>query len=523
MNNVKLWKIIIFLALLVWLGIFMAKKIDLMTADLGRHLENGKWILENHFNLSEKNSPIHENFYSYTNSDFPVVNHHWVSGVLFYLIFKLSGFTGLSLFYVILTLVIFAIFFQIAKRNSDFTTATLLSLLLIPLIAERTEIRPEVFSYFFSGVFFWALWKWQKGELAASRLYVLPVFMTFWINLHVYFFIGFFLIGVFWLSETGKLIFSKLSDEEFLRKMSGAKNLTIVLFLSVLSSLLNPFGFKGLIYPLRIFENYGYTIVENKSVSFVENYGIINSNFLLIKVVLVFLFFSFVLVYFANRRKITLIYFLPGLFFGILGWWAIRNFTLLGLFALPILAWNLGRIFSLDEKDRSSVKENGLAVLYIFICIFAAFSSWQSLAYHSGNRGFGLLPENEKSAEFFRRENIKGPLFNNYDSGGYLTWELLSYQEKVFVDNRPAEYPSSFFSDVYKPMQDDPAIFERIDKEYNFNAVFFSRNDITPWGMSFLKKIKENPKWAKVFEDNYAIIYLKRNEANSEIIDKYKM
>ena len=134
----------------------------------------------------------------------------------------------------------------------------------------------------------------------------------------------------------------------------------------------------------------------------------------------------------------------------------------------------------------------------------------------------GILTDNEKSARFFRQENIRGPIFNNYDSGGYLIFSLPG-QEKVFVDNRPEAYPDSFFSEIYKPMQEDPYIFKKIDEQYNFNTIVFSRNDITPWGMNFLKKIKENPDWAKVFEDGFAVVYLKRNEVNNEIIGKYKM
>jgi len=294
-------KIVVFLLLLAWLSFFMAEKVDLATADLGRHLQNGKWVIENHFNLFQKDSPIHENFFSYTNPYFPVVNHHWGSGVLLYLIYKLTGFAGLSLFYIFLSLAIFAIFFRLAWKNSDFTTATLLSLFLIPLMAERAEIRPEIFSYFFGAVFLWALWSWQRKELVASRLYSLPILMIFWVNLHVYFFVGLFLIGVFWLSEAGQFIFSKLTDEEFSEKVTKIKHLSLVFFLSVLATLFSPFGLAGLLYPLQIFKNYGYTIVENKSVWFVENYGIINSNFLLIKIVLSFLLLSFILVFFSEQ------------------------------------------------------------------------------------------------------------------------------------------------------------------------------------------------------------------------------
>jgi hypothetical protein len=521
MENSKLWKTIIFLSLLVWFGFLMAEKVDLSTADLGRHLQNGRWVIENHFDISQKNSPVHENFYSYTNPDFQVPNHHWGSGVLLFLMYKLSGFSGLSIFYIFLSLISFAIFFLIAKRESNFTIATILSFLLIPLMAERREIRPEIFSYFFAGIFLWALWAWQKKELAISRLFVLPVLMIFWVNLHVYFFLGFFLIGVFWLVEMIQLFFAKLGDEEFLTQVSRVKNLTAVLILAVLAALVSPFGLKGLLYPLQIFKNYGYTIVENKSVWFVENYGIMNSNFMLIKVVLALTILSFVLLFAMDRKKISMRYAIFAIFFGAIGWLAIRNFTMLGFFALPILASNFEKIFTPSRKDNPPAKENGLAAAYIMVAIFAVFASYQFVSLHSKDRGIGLLPGNEAAGEFFQKKNINGPIFNNYDIGGYLIWNLPK-NEKVFVDNRPEAYPDSFFSETYKPMQENPDVFKKVDAQYNFNAIVFSRNDITPWGMNFLKIIKDNPDWMKVFEDNFALIYLKNNETNSPIIKNIK-
>jgi len=510
-KSVKFWKIIIFVLLLAWFGFLMAEKVDLSTADLGRHLQNGRWVIENHFSIFEKTSPVHENFYSYTNPDFQVPNHHWGSGVLLFLVYKLLGFSGLSLFYILLSLVTFSIFFHIAKRESNFTIATMLSLLLLPLMAERREIRPEIFSYFFSGIYLLALWSWQKRELATSRLYIFPILMIFWVNLHVYFFLGFFLVGVFWLVETTQLFFAKLGDEEFLEKAARFKSLSWVLVFSILASLISPFGLKGLLYPLQIFKNYGYTIVENKSVWFVENYGIVNSNFMLIKIVLVLMILSFVLLYAADRKKISMRHIIFALFFGGMGWLAIRNFTLLGFFALPILAANFENVFTPSRKDNPPAKENGLAVVYIMIAIFAVFASYQFVSLHSADRGIGLLPGNEAAGEFLKSEKIAGPIFNNYDIGGYLIWNLPA-SEKVFVDNRPEAYPDSFFSEIYKPMQENPDVFKKVDAQYNFNTVVFSRNDITPWGMNFLKMIKDDPNWAPVFEDNFAIIYTKKGD-----------
>jgi hypothetical protein len=215
------------------------------------------------------------------------------------------------------------------------------------------------------------------------------------------------------------------------------------------------------------------------------------------------------LIFIINKKKISVPYLIFAVFFGIIGWLAIRNFTLLGFFALPILALNFENIFTPGQKDNLPAKENGLAVTYIMVAIFAVFASYQFVSLHSGNRGIGLLPGNVGAAEFIQKENIKGPFFNNYDIGGYLIWNLPA-GEKVFVDNRPEAYPDSFFSEVYKPMQENPDIFKKIDQQYNFNTVVFSRNDITPWGMNFLKVIKEDPDWTKVFEDNFAVIFVKK-------------
>jgi len=503
-------KFFIFLALLLWLGIFLARKIDLTSADLGRHLQNGKWVIENHFNLLEKNSPLFENYYSYTNSDFPVVNHHWGSGVVFYYIWKFFGFNGLSLFYILLSLAAFAVFFWIAWQGSNFTWAALPAFLLAPLMAERTEIRPEIFSVLFAAIFFYVLWQYSRGRMSWKRLVPLIPLQVIWVNFHVYFFVGPFLVGVF------------LSGELLQKKWKETKILLATLAFFVLASLVNPFGFEGLLYPLKIFKNYGYTIVENKSVSFVENYGVVNPNFTLIKAVLILMISSFVLLFVVNRKKISIFYLLFSIFFGAMGWIAIRNFTLLGYFALPVLAYNFHNIFKQKEGETNLVKENGIAALYIILAAIGLWCNYQYASMHWKRAGIGLAPGVAEAAEFFQKENIQGPIFNNYDIGGYLIF-YLPKNEKVFVDNRPEAYPDAFFSEVYKPMQESTDVFEKFDREYNFNAVFFYSHDITPWGMNFLKIIKENPNWTPVFGDDYAVIYLKKNETNHSIIEKYQI
>jgi hypothetical protein len=522
MKSEKFWKTIIFFALVVWFCFLMAQRIDLSTADLGRHLKNGELLANSGYNLTDKNSLLFENFYSYTNPDFPFTNHHWASGVVFFRVYKLVGFSGLSIFYIVLSAITFVVFFYIARRESNFMLAAILSFFLIPLMAERHEIRPEGFSYLLAAVFFLALWLWQKKEISSRWLFVLPVAMIFWVNLHVYFFLGVFLMGVFLFSEISGVVFSRLTDEEFRGKIQNIKWLLLAFFLTSLGMLVNPFGLKLALHPLNIYKNYGYTVLEEKSVWFLENYGIANPNFAAVKTILILFAVGFIPLLFVNRKKISIRYLFLAIFFGAVGWMALRNFSLLGFFSLPILGYLYFNIFRQKEGEMNIAKEYGMAFLYIAVILVGIYVNYQFVFAHSKRFGVGLEPGVQKAAEFAKENKISGPIFNDYDIGGYLIWNFFP-EEKVFVDNRPEVYPNSFFSDVYKPMQENPDIFKKIDEEYNFNTIFFYRNDITPWGMNLPNIIKESQEWSKVFEDDYAVIYLKENEKNMPIIEKYQI
>jgi len=496
-------QIIILSILLLWYGFFITQKIDLTTTDLGRHIKNGEIVLTNFSSEIFKT-----NFYSYSHPDSPFVNHHWGSGVVFFIIWKLTGFFGLSFFYIIISLLTFFIFFRLAQKNSNTTIAFLVSLFLIPLIAERKEIRPEIFSYFFCALFFWILYNYKEKTISFRRLFILVPLQLLWVNLHIYFVFGPFLIGLFLLK--------KLIE----RKKRKVKELSILLASIIAVCFLNPSGIKTIIYPLNIFKNYGYKIVENQSVWFLDKLGIINNpNLFLYKIAFAALLLSFVALLIFNRKRFSIILFGLSLTFSVLAWLALRNFTIFGLFALPAITYNIKHSTQKLKLDKEVISA-GIIVLTITLFIFGIANNYSRLT--NRNFGAGLVPQNNVSAEFFMKENIKGPIFNNYDIGSYLIFHLFP-KEKVFVDNRPETYPVSFFENVYIPMQQNNNIWEQIMEEHDFNVIFFAWHDATPWGQKFLIERVSDPDWAPVFADNYAIIFLKRNNQNQPIIEKYEI
>jgi len=494
--------IFVLVFLLFWLGVFLSQEVNLVSTDLGRHIENGRYFFATH-------KIPDTNLYSYTYPDVPFINHHWGSGVIFYLIWKVTGIAGLSFLYVALSLLTFGILFFQTKKFSGLALATLSAVLVIPLIGERTEIRPEVFSYFFAVVFFLLLWKYKKDKLKTDVLFILPVLGLFWVNLHIYFIFGIGLIGLF------------LLDTLIEKNWAKFKILFLVLALTVGTSLINPFGIEGLIYPLNIFRNYGYRVLENQSVSFLTNLGFINNpNLLIFKLVLFILLASIGLIFIFNRKRISWPLLGLSATVGVLGWSALRNFALFGYFALPVIAYNLK--FGLKKKINLNDGWSKIIIYSLAIAFFLFVSnSFQSKLLRENNVGSKEQAQNA-SAVFFKENKLAGPICNNYDIGSYLIFHLYP-QEKVFVDNRPEAYPDKFFQEVYVPMQEDDEVWKRVEKEYDFNVIYFATSDATNWGQEFLVKRVKDPEWAPVFADEYAIIFLRRNEKNKDLISRFEV
>ncbi len=550
--------------LLGYYGLFLAKKVDLTTADLGRHIENGKLII--HGTNTELRGVLYTNFYSYTMGEEPFVNHHWLSGVVFYLIYQAFGFSGLSWFYILLGCAMLWLFFDVARRKSNLFIASVLTIALMPLLSSRAEVRPEMFTYFFTGVFLWCLSHGYadttdsadgKADKSARYTYILPVVMLIWVNLHIGFVFGFLVLGAFCIeqyiiilsricrewpllaAERGRFLGSNLFLALSKHWRGKIKSLTTSAFLCVLAALINPNFIKGLVYPLNIFKNYGYLIVENQSIKFLENLNFTTGqNFLLFKIVCGLVFVSFIVVAIKNYRKISVAMVLLTIVTGYLAYSGIRHFPSFAFFSLVALANNIN---SLSNIWRGTGRGYNLGIVNaifipigLFIMAISLSQGYQSLKARA-DFGLGLLPGVEASAEFYKAQNIKGPVFNDYDIGGYLIYNLdpLSLNPSpsrgegdsnryIFVDNRPEAYTVDFFEN-YKLMQTDPLKWKEMDEKYNFNAIFFSHRDYTPWAQTFLISRVKDENWAVVFVDGFNIIFLKRNEQNAEIIKKFEI
>ena len=510
-------QMIMLLILIAWYIFFLAKKMDLVTADLGRHIANGGIILHNGFS-GAGHSVLYSNLYSYTDPNYSFLNHHSASGVIFFLINQIAGFNGVSIYFIVVSIATFLIFFHIARRTAGFSLSFALALLFIPLIADRVEIRPEAFSYFFIAMFFYMLRQWYEQKINPRWLYLLPVLTLLWVNIHIYFFFGFFLVAVFFLNEV--IAFTKGTSPTAVR--TRIKQLFIVIVLMVLAALCNPAGIKGLLYPLAIFKNYGYLIVENQSIWFLERMGFMTSTFPLFKISLGIVAASFVACIAKRRAACSFINAAIACTLTAISLLAIRNFALFGLFALPITAEHIAAILPAHIKHDMETFYSGFVFLLSLFAIGVFALAYPRIAQQYQMFGIGLAPSIPDAAMFFLDHHIQGPILNNYDIGGYLIYYLYP-RERVFVDNRPEAYPDSFFTNIYIPLQQNEDAWQAANAIYGFNAIFFSHRDYTPWAQAFLIARIKDPNWAPVFADQYAIIFLKRNAVNDSLIKEFEI
>ncbi len=508
------WFWIIFIILSLYFFIFSVEKIDFLTADIGRHVKNGEIFLHSSAFGVSKSALLHTNLFSYTHGDFPFINHHWGSGVLAYLIFYVAGWDGISLVYVLLLLCALLCAFWTVREDADASPMFLVGLFLIPLVADRLEVRPEAISYFFISIFICLLYQFSRNKISYKFLYCIPLIELLWSNMHIYFIFGPFLVGVF--------LFESLVKQEW----EHAKKLGIILVFTTLVTLLTPYGIAGALYPFTIFQNYGYRVVENQSIFFLEKLNFMNPSFLWYKITILGIFASSFFIYIHRKKDSAIALTIISFTFAILAFFGIRHMTAFAFVSLPLLIYNFSTIKKyFGDKLKTELGMVFYIVLTIVI-IVSTFGHFADRLAWNRNFGLGLLPGAFDSSEFILQNNIKGPVFNNYDIGGAMIYSLFP-REKVFVDNRPEAYPATFFQNTYIPMQKEDTVWRHMDAQYNFNAIYFYRLDKTPWAQKFLIQMVTNDTewntWAPVYVDAETIIFLKRNNQNKKTISEYEI
>lgn len=501
----KKWWITIIL--IIYVALFFLERTNLAASDLGRHVTNGRVIWQT-------GSVFHTNLYSYTNPDFPVPNHHWLFGVIVYLLHQVGGFSALTVMGAVLYTTAIVLIFYASSKKAGFYPALAAVLLALPLFTDRAETRPEAFSLFFFTVFY-LLFAWIVEQKKLTRFWYVclttVVVMALWINTHIFF----VLTGILGVAAAVHGYWNKLPH---LWVWMGSLASALLL-----GAFINPVGWQLVVYPLSIFSNYGYRVSENQPLWFFLQHYTRPIHWYLVFFILLFITLN---IFYLKKRLASHLYLvLISGFFLLFTIKLIRIENIFAVTAIPLLTLSLSAVWQkyhlfVKEKLNQTLTMMSLSIVG-FIAIAAILGSGLFFPF-KGLFGVGLSPGYEQSIAFISNFPITGRIFNNFDSGSFLIYSLYPNQQ-VFIDNRAEAYPASFIQDTYLQAQQDETVWYQLEQQYHFATIIFYRHEQTNWGQEFLVKRIQDPSWIPVYVDNYLIMFLKDTPANEELIEQYRL
>ena len=316
------------------------------------------------------------------------------------------------------------------------------------------------------------------------------VMQLFWVNLHNYFVFSFLIAGAF-------------AVEAYLNKdKETAKKLLLLIGILFAISFINPNGYKTLVVPLNVVrERYAIKPDENNPLRLNSFENCLLFGFFVSGVL------SFFLKFFSKNKFKDISYQFLLIIFSLFSLVMSRMIPLFGIILYFNVVLYMG---ALPKKLGEYVKNTAPFLLVLSLLVMLPLKK---------DFGIGLMPNVEDAGHFYVDNNIQGPLFNDYNVGSYLIYYISDFQ-KVYTDNRPEAYSLEFYRDNYLPLIDgNTANWNALDAKFKFNVIVINAD--TSMKKFVLTRLLDT-NWTLVFADNYAYIFLKNNDQNRALIEKYR-
>lgn len=211
-----------------WLSVWML--LPIQPNDYWWYVRLGQQI------LSEGHIPQTDSF-TFTRTGQPMVYHSWLSAVIFAGLRQFGG-DWLTVLMRVLSLGVFYFFVWLTCRQvgAGPRLSSLIVFIGAMVSSNNWAVRPQLFSYFIFGAMLWTVWRWQQDD--HRWLWVLPVGMLLWVNIHGAFVVAFLLVGAAFVGGGG-----------------ARKPLLAALILMAIASLLNPRGLNAWLYVVNLLLN----------------------------------------------------------------------------------------------------------------------------------------------------------------------------------------------------------------------------------------------------------------------------
>lgn len=515
---------------------FLAGLHTMQDFDLGWQLATGRWVVQHHRLFST-------DVFSYTAAGQPWM-YPALSGVIFYLTFLAGGYGLLSWMGAAASAGTVTL---LLRRNRLAVAA--LATMATPLLANRTQPRAEMFTTILFAAFLAMLWRQHRGERV--RLWVLPVLMVLWVNLHPGFVAGLALCAGYVGLEFLESAFPSRRQEALVRLrhawpwLVGTAGATVV-------NPWGPFVYQTLVRQQRAQAVHSAWIVEWESVRLgwasVEQaldwrdpqsafWWLVVAGVLGLGIAL-------------WRKQIGAACFLVGS-----AYLGMQHVRLQALFACvvvvvagSVLDDALAHGFRVRPKIPTSrahtAREMGhpifahLGTIAIVLVTTSLLSLvvWRSADLIS-NRYYlrssqlslfgggisGWYPE--RAVDFIQREKLPANIFNGYTLGGYLTWRLFP-EYRDYIDSRALPFGAELFFRGYD-LATEPPNSEAWKSEADARGI---NTIIVPLaryqGMTLFPPLHafcRSPLWRPVYLDDVSAVFVRATPENSAWINRLQI
>jgi tetratricopeptide (TPR) repeat protein len=492
---------------------FLAAYATVGDPDFGWQLARGRWMVQHHQIFTG-------DVLSYTIPGVPAV-YPAFAGIVLYLIYALGGYTLLCLACAVTCAGTVAL---LLRRGNAINAA--LAILVVPYMAMRSVPRSELLAIPLFAAYISILW--QHFQTGRAKLWLLPVLMVVWVNVHFSFFSGFGLLAAFGGANVLELLFAGERRTLALQRLKEE----IPWFLAtVVATLVNPWGWKiykdtaqytGLAMAIKV--NEWAPLHWNLS----SGFSLRNTNDLAhVLVVLVLLAIATALL---QSRIGTALLLIASLYEVTrhLRYMALAScmFVIVGGSVLyTLVPWIRAHIA--NPKLRAALA-TAAAVVFVGIGVMRAADVVSNYHYlverNLSTFGGGLaawFPS--RASEFIRKQNLPGEVFNTYDEGGYTLWAL-GPERRDYIDGREIPFGEALINHASELAQAplDSDMWRKESDRYNINTIIFPLV-LDEVSLGRLHTDCYSKEWAVVYLDEVSIVLVRRKPENQDLIRRFEV
>lgn len=509
-------KLFLFLGFVALAYAFLAGLRTVSDYDLGWQMATGRWVAQHHQVPSV-------DLFSFTAHGQP-----WVypvgAGLAFYAAFLLGGYALLSWMGAATCVGTVAL---LLRRGSVVSAA--IAIIAVPAISARTAPRAEMFTAVLFAAFLSILWQDYRGD--SAHLWLLPLLMIGWVNLHPGFLAGLALIAAFSAIEVFEVLTAGPRRQTAIQKLKRAYPWFVA---AAVATLVNPWGWgiwlallrqnRAMALHSQWLAEWGSVPLNLTAITSTVSLRDTKGTFYVLLLIAVTAAVSALLL-----RQLGAAVLLGGAAFE-----GARHVRMEALFACvvvvvggSVLSSAAGRIGARisDARMRSMVATCGV-LIFTSLAVVRSVDLVSNRHYfaniNNGTFGAGLswwFPVS--AAEFIQQENLPEEIFSTYDLGGYFTWKL-GPERLDYIDGRALPFGPEALQrhDELLRSSPDSAIWQQEANKYNINTILLPLARYDGVQLVNLAALCNSQAWRLVYLDEVSGVFVRRTPQTEGLVQR---